>query len=69
ALSRRVARQLLEAGGQLRFDLSDLQPAAFGGSPGTGLAAGLRDLLVRRDVAATCVRLEAQARAAFAGQP
>ncbi|MCW2622806.1 MAG: carbohydrate transporter substrate-binding protein, partial [Frankiales bacterium] len=32
AVSRAVARQLLEAGDALHFDLSDLQPAAFGGS-------------------------------------
>jgi alpha-glucoside transport system substrate-binding protein len=69
ALSRAVARQLLQAGEEFRFDLSDLQPAAFGGSPDKGLAAELRDLLVRRDVARTCARLEAEARAAYAGQP
>jgi ABC-type glycerol-3-phosphate transport system substrate-binding protein len=65
AVSRAIARQLLEAGDALHFDLSDLQPAAFGGSEQSGLRAGLRDFLVHRDAARTAARLEAAAAKAF----
>lgn len=68
-ISRAIARRLLEAGDEFRFDLSDLQPAAFGGSDQRGLFAELRAFLVHRDVARTCARLEAEARAAYAGAP
>ncbi|MGB8649768.1 MAG: ABC transporter substrate-binding protein [Mycobacteriales bacterium] len=68
-ISRTVARRLLEAGDEFRFDLSDLQPAAFGGSDDVGLRAELRSFLVHRDVGRTCARLEAEARAAFASAP
>jgi ABC-type glycerol-3-phosphate transport system substrate-binding protein len=64
-ISRTVARQLLEAGEDFRFDLSDLQPAAFGGSDAVGLRAELIRFLARPDVAATTTRLEAAAVAAF----
>jgi ABC-type glycerol-3-phosphate transport system substrate-binding protein len=66
AISRSVARQVLEAGDEFRFDLSDLQPAAFGGSDLTGLAGELRSLLVHRDVPRTAARLEQLARSAWA---
>ena len=39
AISRRVARDLLDAGDGFRFDLSDLQPAAFGGGEDAGMHA------------------------------
>lgn len=68
-ISRSVARRLLEAGDQFHFDLSDLQPAAFGGSDRTGMAGELRGLLAHRDVGRTAARLELQARAAGAGAP
>jgi alpha-glucoside transport system substrate-binding protein len=64
-ISRSVARRLLEAGDDFRFDLSDLQPAAFGASREAGLRRGLQDFLRDRDVDATVNRLEAEASAAF----
>jgi alpha-glucoside transport system substrate-binding protein len=63
--SRSVARRLLEAGDGFRFDLSDLQPAAFGAAAATGLRRELQILLHYRDVDATVNRLEAGARVAF----
>jgi ABC-type glycerol-3-phosphate transport system substrate-binding protein len=68
-ISRSVARRLLEAGDEFHFDLSDLQPAAFGGSDMTGMAGELRGLLARRDVGRTAARLELMARAAGSGPP
>ena len=64
-ITRSVARRLLDAGDEFRFDLSDLQPAAFGGMPSQGLRRGLQDFLVNRDVDATAAKLEAEATAAF----
>lgn len=64
-ISRSVARRLLEAGDDFRFDLSDLQPAAFGATAGQGLRGGLQEFLRSRDVDATARRLEADAAAAF----
>ena len=64
ALSRTLARQVVEAGSNFRFDLSDLLPAAFGSEPWTGMQGALRRFLKDGDVAAAQVRLEAAARAA-----
>lgn len=64
-VSRGVARGLLEAGDDFRFDLSDLQPAAFGGAEDRGLRAELRAFLVHRDAARAAGRIEAAARAAY----
>ena len=61
-----MALRLLEAGDDFRFDLSDLQPAAFGAARDAGLRRGLQDFLRHRDVDATVTLLEAEARAAFA---
>ena len=36
-ISRTIARSLVEAGDNFRFDLSDLQPVAFGGIEGRGM--------------------------------
>lgn len=66
-VARAVARQVLEAGDGLHFDLSDLQPAAFGSAESVGLRAELRELLVHRDPVRTAERLEAAADRAFAG--
>lgn len=63
--SRSVARRLLDAGEEFHFDLSDLQPAAFGGKEGQGLRRELQTFLRERDVDATAARLEAEAKAAF----
>jgi alpha-glucoside transport system substrate-binding protein len=69
ALTRSIARRLIEAGDGFRFDLSDLQPAAFGSTPGAGMQAALREFLVTRDVPATARRLERAAAAAYAARP
>jgi len=66
--SRSVARRLVEAGDDFRFDLSDLQPAAFGGVEGQGMRAALQELLSSGDVEATASRLEAEATAAYGGR-
>lgn len=66
-VARSVARQLLEAGDGLHFDLSDLQPAAFGSSEAAGLRAELRSFLVHRDAEQAAARLEAAAVRSFAG--
>jgi ABC-type glycerol-3-phosphate transport system substrate-binding protein len=65
-ITRSAARNLLDAGAGFRFDLSDLQPAEFGGSEDAGMQAELVRLLSDRDVAATAERLEAAAAAAYA---
>ena len=69
ALSRSFARSLLEAGDDLRFDLSDQQPASFGSREDAGMARELRAVLRGGDVAVAAQHLEVQARQAFAGRP
>jgi ABC-type glycerol-3-phosphate transport system substrate-binding protein len=63
--SRALARSLLDAGEQFRFDLSDLTPSAFGGTEGKGMRLRLQDLLRTQDVAAPAVLLEADAAVAY----
>jgi ABC-type glycerol-3-phosphate transport system substrate-binding protein len=64
--TRRIARSLLEAGDGFRFDLSDLQPAEFGGTTGAGMWAELASFLTNpTDVEGTMARLEATATAAW----
>ena len=65
AISRSIARSVVDAGDQFRFDLSDLQPAAFGGTEGRGMRGDLQQFLATRDVDATAAQLEADARAAY----
>jgi alpha-glucoside transport system substrate-binding protein len=65
AISRLIARTLLEAGSNFRFSLSDLTPASFGGLEGQGMRKILQDFLVSRDVNATAARLERAARQAY----
>jgi ABC-type glycerol-3-phosphate transport system substrate-binding protein len=62
-ISRSIARSLVEAGDQFRFDLSDLQSAAFGGTEGQGMRGDLQRFLVAGDVNATAAQLEADATA------
>lgn len=63
--TRQAARALVEAD-TFRFDLSDLQPAEFGGTPGQGMWRILQDFLVDpSDVDGTARRLEAAAARAF----
>jgi ABC-type glycerol-3-phosphate transport system substrate-binding protein len=64
--TRRIARSLLEAGDGFRFDLSDLQPAEFGGTTNAGLWAELDDFVSDpTDIQGTMERLEAAASAAW----
>ncbi len=64
--TRAMARAVLEAGDALRFDLSDLQPAAFGGTTGEGMWAVLGDFLAGGlDAAGAAARLESAAAAAW----
>jgi alpha-glucoside transport system substrate-binding protein len=66
--TRRIARTLLEAGDGFRFDLSDLQPVAFGGTTGAGMWLELdRFAADPTDVEGTMQRLEAAAAAAWVG--
>jgi ABC-type glycerol-3-phosphate transport system substrate-binding protein len=52
-----------------RFDLSDLQPAAFGATVGQGLWKDFQDFLANSsDVDGTAQTMETQAKKAFAGQ-
>ena len=64
-ISRTIARSLVEAGDNFRFDLSDLQPAAFGGIEGPRDAGRLQRFLVTGNVDATAAALEADATAAY----
>ncbi len=48
-----------------RFDMSDLQPAAFGGTSGQGMWGLLVEFLQTHDVEGTAAQLEAAAEAAF----
>jgi alpha-glucoside transport system substrate-binding protein len=68
-LTRSLARHLVEAGDGVRFDLSDLQPVAFGSTQNSGMQLALTDLLRTRDVAGTASRLERLAAAAYARGP
>jgi ABC-type glycerol-3-phosphate transport system substrate-binding protein len=65
AISRGIARSVLEAGNDFRFDLSDSQPAAFGAAPRSGMQGALRSFLVDGNVRVTQQRLEAAATAAL----
>ena len=67
-ITRSVARALLDAGNDFRFDLSDLQPPRFDGNAEYGLRRALREFLVSRDVAATAARLEAAAAGAYGAE-
>ena len=65
-LTRRLARMLLEAGDGFRFDLSDLQPADFGATTGSGMFAALAELVAGvSDPSEAARRLEASADAAY----
>jgi alpha-glucoside transport system substrate-binding protein len=64
-ISRSVARGVLDAGDSFRFDLSDLQPPALGGSAQGGMPSELREFLDHRDVDRTAARLETTASKAY----
>ncbi|MEU1677194.1 extracellular solute-binding protein [Streptomyces roseifaciens] len=63
---RSIARAVVAAGDDFRFDMSDLAPASFGGKPGQGEWKHLQDFLKNPgDVAGTQQRLESDAAKAF----
>jgi multiple sugar transport system substrate-binding protein/alpha-glucoside transport system substrate-binding protein len=64
--TRKSAEALVGAGDAFRFDMSDLAPAAFGGTPGAGEWKILQDFLATpTDVNGTAQKLEAAAAKAF----
>jgi ABC-type glycerol-3-phosphate transport system substrate-binding protein len=65
-ITRMIVRSLVDAGDDFRFDLSDLQPAAFGATPDGGIRKLLQEFIADPDVDRTASRLEAAATAAFA---
>ncbi|MGX2996915.1 ABC transporter substrate-binding protein [Streptomyces sp. JNUCC 64] len=65
-VQRDIAKALIGAGDDFRFDLSDQTPQAFGGTPGKGMWKELQDFLKDPDdVAGTQRRLEAAADRAY----
>jgi alpha-glucoside transport system substrate-binding protein len=67
SIARRAALALARAK-VVRFDLSDLQPAAFGGTPGQGMWKLFQDLLKDpKDVNGIASKLEAAAAKAYGG--
>jgi alpha-glucoside transport system substrate-binding protein len=70
AVTRAIARQVISARSRLRFDLSDLQPAAFGATAGSGLWQAFQDFLANpADVAGAAAAMEAGAVRAYAPTP
>ncbi|CAL9309375.1 ABC transporter substrate-binding protein [Streptomyces sp. SudanB182_2057] len=65
-VQRKIAKALIEAGDDFRFDMSDQAPQAFGGTPGKGEWKDLQDFLRNpEDVAGAQARLERDAAAAY----
>lgn len=62
-IARKAAEALANAE-QFRFDLSDLVPAALGGTAGSGIWGGLQDWLGNGDIDAALQSIEADAQAA-----
>ncbi|MFE1440110.1 ABC transporter substrate-binding protein [Streptomyces sp. NPDC058739] len=61
-----MAKALIAAGDDFRFDMSDQAPQAFGGTPGKGEWKALQDFLKNpKDVAGTQATLEADAAKAY----
>ncbi|MEU4167464.1 extracellular solute-binding protein [Streptomyces sp. NPDC026665] len=68
AVQQAIAKALIAAGDDFRFDMSDQAPQAFGGTPGKGEWKDLQDFLKNpKDVAATQAKLESDAAAAYKG--
>ena len=63
-ISRQIAEDLVAAE-DLRFDMSDLQPAAFGATAGRGMWLRLQEYLQTLDAQATAKDLEKDAAKAF----
>ncbi|GGX08199.1 sugar ABC transporter substrate-binding protein [Streptomyces malachitofuscus] len=65
-VQQRMAKALIDAGDDFRFDMSDQAPQAFGGTPGKGEWKALQDFLKNPgDIAGTQAKLEAEAAAAY----
>ncbi|WP_233510223.1 ABC transporter substrate-binding protein [Actinomadura craniellae] len=65
-IQRQIAKSVIDAGNDFRFDMSDLAPAAFGGTKGSGEWKRLQDFLKNPgDVDAAAAALEADAAKAF----
>ncbi|MFD3947668.1 ABC transporter substrate-binding protein [Streptomyces sp. NPDC058579] len=65
-VQREIAKALLEAGDDFRFDMSDQMPQSFGGTPGKGEWKALQDFLKNpKDITGTQERLEADAAKAY----
>jgi alpha-glucoside transport system substrate-binding protein len=63
---RTIAKALVDVGDGFRFDMSDLAPAAFGGTKGAGEWKDLQDFLKNpSDVDGAAAKLEADAAKAF----
>ncbi|MGW7606201.1 ABC transporter substrate-binding protein [Streptomyces sp. NPDC054766] len=67
-VQRSMAKALIAAGDDFRFDMSDQAPQAFGGTPGKGEWKDLQDFLKNpKNVAGTQAKLESDAAAAYKG--
>jgi alpha-glucoside transport system substrate-binding protein len=65
-VQRDIAKALIAAGDNFRFDMSDQMPQSFGGTPGKGEWKGLQDFLKSpKDIAGAQQRLEADAAKAY----
>ncbi|MFJ6216376.1 ABC transporter substrate-binding protein [Streptomyces sp. NPDC092296] len=65
-VARGIAKSLIDAGDDFRFDMSDQAPAAFGGTKGMGEWKDLQDFLANpKDVAGAQKKLEADAAKAY----
>lgn len=66
AIQRDIAKALIAAGDDFRFDMSDQAPAAFGGTKGAGEWKLLQDFLRDpSDPRGTAAKLEAEAAKAY----
>lgn len=66
AVQQKMAKALIAAGDDFRFDMSDQAPQAFGGTPGKGEWKDLQDFLKNpTDIAGTQAKLEKDAAAAY----
>lgn len=66
AVTQDLARRIVDAGDNVRFDMSDLAPAAFGGTKGAGEWKDLQDFLADpKNVDGIMARLEANAAKAY----
>ncbi|WP_055591104.1 ABC transporter substrate-binding protein [Streptacidiphilus griseoplanus] len=65
-IARGIAKSLMDAGDDFRFDMSDQAPAAFGGTKGSGEWKDLQDFLAApKDVAGAQKKLESDAAKAY----